>query len=65
MAHKFSEATRILLASRGVNDADISLCEVYEETARLVARPRPSIDAQYKQSLRRQARMLLAEAKKG
>lgn len=64
MARKFSEATRILLAGRGVTEAEIALCEIYEETSRLVSRPRVSADAQYKQGLRREARRLLAQANK-
>lgn len=65
MARKFSEATRIVLTARGVTDAEIAQCEVFEETARLVARPRLSVEAEYRQRLRRQARSLLAQAKKG
>lgn len=64
MARRFSEATRILLAGRGVTDAEIALCECYEETSRLASRPRMSVEAEYRQRLRREGRRLLAEAKK-
>lgn len=64
MARKFSEATRTLLTARGVTDSEIALCEIWEETARLVSRPRVSAEAQYKQGLRREARRLLAQANK-
>lgn len=64
MARKFSEATRTLLTARGVTASEIALCEIWEETARLVSRPRVSAEAQYKQGLRREARRLLAQANK-
>ena len=64
MAYRFGENTRTLLTTYGLSESQIALAECYEETARMLARPRPSLDAQYKQSLRRQARSLLAQAKK-
>jgi hypothetical protein len=64
MARKFSEATRILLAGRGVTKAEIAMCECFEETARQASRPRMSFEAEYRQGLRREARRLLARAKK-
>lgn len=62
--YRFGQMTRIALMGYGLTEQQIRLAESYEGLERAAARPKPSLDTQYRQRLRRESKRLASLARK-